>query len=200
MLLTADDVRNEKFALATLTRKGYDEGDVDDFLDRVVGAIESRDATIAGLQRNHAALAQELALVHQTSQAGTTAAPPPASPEPNAATDLLALAQKTALEHVAAARTEAAEIVADAEREARRTHADAQEEVRRSVKELENQRREIVVARRREQQELDEARAALRASGEQARTQLEAYLTGVLERVRLPRSSNEGGELKALSA
>ena len=121
-LLTADDVLNKKFQ-ATKFREGYDQDEVDDFLDLVVGTLRevqgenddlktklaAAERRIAELSRSGAAQAAPVVPVEVPEPApAPTPAPVVAAPvapapvvsapvrqsEPESATGMLALAQK----------------------------------------------------------------------------------------------------------
>ncbi|KGM09215.1 hypothetical protein N869_07585, partial [Cellulomonas bogoriensis 69B4 = DSM 16987] len=74
-LLTADDVLNKKFQ-ATKFREGYDQDEVDDFLDEVVNTLRAVTAENDDLKGKLSAAERRIA---ELSRAG--AAPQPA-PEP----------------------------------------------------------------------------------------------------------------------
>ena len=197
MPLTADDVRNKQFDPSRLVRRGYDESQVDNFLDEVVAALGERDARIDTLQLALTGGPDPTAATHPV-PAAAASEPAPAAPE--AATALLALAQRTAEEHVAAGDAAAAETVAKAEREATATLTAAQAEARRLIEEAEEQRQTILATVYSEQQQVAEATAGLRATAERAHNHLQAYLNGLLRQVQELPVGHQPPELTALSA
>ena len=109
MPLTSNDVRNKRFG-ARIARRGYAEEEVDDFLDEVVAALDERDATLGDLRDLLTAAERELATaqrdIEQRASERTHA-----STTPEAAAELLAIAQKAAAENVATAQAKAAELL-----------------------------------------------------------------------------------------
>lgn len=80
-LLTADDVLNKKFQ-ATKFREGYDQDEVDDFLDEVVNTLRETQAENDDLKGKLAAAERRIA---ELSRAGAQSAPAAApKPEPEA--------------------------------------------------------------------------------------------------------------------
>jgi DivIVA domain-containing protein len=77
-LLTADDVLNKKFQ-ATKFREGYDQDEVDDFLDEVVNTLRETQAENDDLKSKLAAAERRIA---ELSRAGAQAAPVAAAPAP----------------------------------------------------------------------------------------------------------------------
>lgn len=78
-LLTADDVLNKKFQ-ATKFREGYDQDEVDDFLDEVVNTLRETQNENEDLKAKLAAAERRIA---ELSRAGGQSAPAP-KPEPEA--------------------------------------------------------------------------------------------------------------------
>ena len=176
MQLNPVDVREVEFVLA---RRGYDEKQVDDFLDRVVEALEERDAALAA----------------------ATAAPPTAAQAPSGSVvDLFAMAQRTAEEHVAAAEAAAEELLTQARHEATQTVATAQREAARlraaahveQAAELEELSRERDLLERR----LTELQQLLGST----RAELETYLGRVFDAVRRADGDAPGPHAVQLSA
>jgi cell division initiation protein len=173
MSLTSDNVRTQEF---TRARRGYDESEVDDLLDEVVAALDERDAQIAELRTRISTADQELADARRAE--GPAAPTTSAQPGPDAVAGLLALASRTADEHIAAAQEEAQRVVADAEQ----------------------QRNQILGELQHEQQRIREARTELRATAEEARSHVESYLTGILAKVQEPLLPDPAAQLRALPA
>jgi DivIVA domain-containing protein len=90
-LLTADDVLNKKFQ-STKFREGYDQDEVDDFLDEVVGTLrelqgENDDlkTKLAAAERRIAELSRDGASVSPASAPAPVVAAPEPEPEPEPA-------------------------------------------------------------------------------------------------------------------
>ena len=91
-LLTADDVLNKKFQ-ATKFREGYDQDEVDDFLDEVVNTLravqtenEELQTKLAAAERRVAELSRAGASADVTDSVDTDTAPAPVAAAPVAAT------------------------------------------------------------------------------------------------------------------
>ena len=81
-LLTADDVLNKKFQ-ATKFREGYDQDEVDDFLDEVVNTLRAVSAENDDLKGKLAAAERRIAELSRSEGASGPAQPAPfAAPEP----------------------------------------------------------------------------------------------------------------------
>ncbi len=193
MPLTPEDVRNKQFTTVRL-REGYDEDEVDQFLDEV-------ESELTRLLRENDELRAKLAAATRAAAAagGPTPAPlpverkddlmpaPPGPPAPSGPSDgaarVLALAQQTADQAIAEARNEANKIVSESrakaeavEREARtRAEAlerDAQEKHRQAMGNLDQQR-----------QILERKVEDLRQFEREYRSRLRSYLEGQLRQL-----------------
>jgi len=84
-LLTADEVLNKKFQ-ATKFREGYDQDEVDDFLDEVVNTLRAVQGENDELKNKLAAAERRIAELSRTGGQNASAAPAkveaPAAPEP----------------------------------------------------------------------------------------------------------------------
>ncbi|MBT0995840.1 DivIVA domain-containing protein [Cellulomonas sp. DKR-3] len=81
-LLTADDVLNKKFQ-ATKFREGYDQDEVDDFLDEVVNTLRDLQGENEDLKTKLAAAERRIAELSRAGAQQSVAAPAPApKPEP----------------------------------------------------------------------------------------------------------------------
>jgi DivIVA domain-containing protein len=161
MPLNPEEVVNKRFS-ATKFRQGYDEEEVDEFLDEVVaelrrlnaentelrqklGACESRVAELTrqGAQSQAAAPAPKPA--PEPAPAPVTVAAPVAAPAatvsgPESAAGMLALAQKLHDEHVEAGKTERNKIISEAQAHAARLVHEAEQKQRETLGNLEQQR------------------------------------------------------------
>ena len=165
-LLTADDVLNKKFQ-ATKFREGYDQDEVDDFLDEVVNTLRETQSENEDLKSKLAAAERRIAeLSRQGAQAAQApkpeaekpapapvpaAAPAPApvatapvapqrQSEPESATGMLALAQKLHDDYVRSGQEEGDRIVNEAKGQAQRIVHEAEETSARTLSELEQER------------------------------------------------------------
>jgi DivIVA domain-containing protein len=194
MPLTPEDVANKQFT-STRLKPGYDETEVDEFLDEV-------EAELTRLYRENDELRGKLtAAQRQLAEAGESGtiqqvapapqpqpqpepapAPPPPAPVPapvvqapsgsnasETATGILALAQRTADEHVAEARTQADRIIGEARTRADQLKREADDKHRQMIGSLENER--VVLEREVEK---------LRTFEREYRSRLKSYLEGQL--------------------
>ncbi|HEU0132730.1 MAG TPA: DivIVA domain-containing protein [Mycobacteriales bacterium] len=154
MPLTPEDVRNRRFKTAF---RGYDEEEVDTFLDEV-------EVELSRLLSDNDGLRQRLETVQ--------AAPPP-QPVTSEAEEMLRrtllLAQRTADETVAGAQAEAERITGEARALAAQTVQAAEQQAAASIGDLERRR-----------QELEQHIEGLRAFEREYRTRLKAYLESQL--------------------
>lgn len=136
-MLTADDVLNKTFQSVKF-REGYDQVEVDEFLDEVVATIyalsvensELKEQLAAAEQRNAELTSGEpvvVAPVVEESVEEVVAQPAPVvdSSDPQAATAMLSLAQRLHDEYVSDGKEEGERIVLDARQEGQRIVAEA---------------------------------------------------------------------------
>jgi DivIVA domain-containing protein len=141
MPLTPEDVANKQFT-STRLKQGYDETEVDDFLDLV-------EAELTRLYRENDDLKAKLSATPRAEAAPAPAAAAPApAPAPGVspaeqATGILALAQETANAHVTEARSQADRIVGEARSRADQLNRDADEKHRQSLGTLEREREQL---------------------------------------------------------
>ena len=109
-MLSPADINDKQFATTRL-KEGYDQQDVDDFLDRVQADYARLDDYAKRLEADNAVLRRKLAA---SSSEAPTAALPVAAPPSAIAERLLAAAEVAAEEHKDAAKVEADEIVREA--------------------------------------------------------------------------------------
>jgi DivIVA domain-containing protein len=159
MPLTPDDVQNKRFTVVRFGKSGYDEEEVDSFLDEI-------EAEMRRL------LAESNSLRAAASAPADVAPAAPAAPaeEPNeTALRTLLLAQRTADDAIAQAHAESEQIINDARQRAAAVERDAQGEHAATSAELERQRAAV-----------EAAIAELRDFERDYRTRLRAYLEGEL--------------------
>ena len=177
MTLMPDEVRQQVFANS---RKGYDELEVDAFLDVVVTALEERDDDILRLRAQLEAKDDETGGAHSALAAAS-----------HSATQLLMVAQATADECIAAGKADAAEALRLARQEAQ----GILEAARSFASQTESRRREVLGSLMYEQQRLQESISEAIVSRDQVRADLENYLTGILSKI-----SERGGHVGSVRA
>ncbi len=163
-MLGPADIGNVRFA-TTRVKEGYDQTDVDNFLDRVRDALTSRDNEIERLTAENARLQRQNAEIRRnqidTQQLPALPAEQPVTPEPPEAqvSRLLALAQRTADELLAEANREAEEYKESALVAAAHTRSEAEREAENvraeATTEADEKRRRADAEAYRAQQELD---------------------------------------------
>jgi DivIVA domain-containing protein len=193
MPLTPEDVANKQFT-STRLKPGYDETEVDEFLDEVEAELtrlyrenDELRSKLTNAQRQLAegggdgGTAQQAAPPAPIPQPAPPPPPPPAPvPAPVAqaptgasvsetATGILALAQRTADEHVSEARTQADRIIGEARTRADQLKREADDKHRQMIGSLENER--VTLEREVEK---------LRTFEREYRTRLKSYLEGQL--------------------
>lgn len=197
-LLTADDVLNKKFQ-ATKFREGYDQDEVDDFLDEVVNTLRDLQGENEDLKTKLAAAERRIA---ELSRAGAQQAVPAPKPEPvpepvpapapvlaapvapvvapvvsapvrgtepESATGMLALAQKLHDDYVRSGQEESDRLIGEAKSQATRIVRDAEETSQRTLGQLEQERSLL-------ERKIDE----LRVFERDYRTRLKSYLENLL--------------------
>lgn len=187
MALTPDDVLNKRFQ-TTKFRDGYDQDEVDDFLDEVV--VEFRRLTDEN-QQLHDTLAQAQQRVEQLESEAANAspalsAPVPAEPqstqqplvaavspastdEADSATNLLQLARKLHEEHVREGIERRDALISEGEAKAEQL-----------VSEAEQQRKESLAAFEQEKSALEARIEELQSFERDYRTKLRSYIEGQL--------------------
>ena len=192
MALTPEDVVNKRFQ-STKFREGYDQDEVDDFLDEIVVELRrltqendelrqrlvAADARIAELQRGGGAPAGMQApaapVVAPPAPAPTPAfeapAAPAASPEASADTNnLLQLARRLHEEHVREGVAKKEQLIAEGEAEASRIVAEAASAQQGQLQALEQERASL-------QRSVDELRTFEREYRQQLRTYIQSQLS-----------------------
>ncbi|OJV79723.1 MAG: cell division protein DivIVA [Cellulomonas sp. 73-92] len=195
-LLTADDVLNKKFQ-STKFREGYDQDEVDDFLDEVVNSLrelqnENDDVKtkLAAAERRIAELSRDGATAAVAAPAPVAApepepapvvaapapapvfsapAPAPARNEPESATGMLALAQKLHDDYVRSGQEESDRLVNESRVRASQIVREAEETSQRTLMQLEQERSLL-------ERKIDE----LRVFERDYRTRLKSYLENLL--------------------
>jgi DivIVA domain-containing protein len=208
MPLTPEDVANKQFT-STRLKPGYDETEVDEFLDEVEAELtrlyrendELRNK-LAAAQRSvaEAGNAKTPATSQQVRAPGAAATPPPApaqvqratppaaaSNPSEAATGILALAQRTADEHVAEARSQAERIVAEARSRADHLQREMDDRHRQMMGSLETERSAL-------EHKVRELRTFEREYHERLKASLENQLRDLESRASAAPGEQPGGE------
>lgn len=207
-LLTADDVLNKKFQ-ATKFREGYDQDEVDDFLDEVVNTLrvvtgenEELKAKLAAAERRVAELsrgegeASRFAPAEQQAPAEPepvveeAPAAPAAAPAPVAAAAPAASSEpESATGMLALAQRLHDEYVRNGQEEGDRIVAEARTEGQRIVKEAEDQHNRTLTQLEQERSLLERKIDELRTFERDYRARIKSYLESLL-------TSVEGGSNK----
>lgn len=164
MPLTPEDVVNKRFQ-PTKFREGYDQDEVDDFLDEIVVELRrlnqenedlrqrllASESRIAELQRSGAGLVAEINATAESALAPAPVMPAPASAFPEATADpstldtnntnnLLQLARKLHEEHVREGLAKRDELIAEGHATAARVVREAEAQQRADMSRLEQER------------------------------------------------------------
>jgi len=208
MALTPEDVVNKRFQ-STKFREGYDQDEVDDFLDEIVVELRrltqendelrqrlvAADARIAELQRGASAapaMPAPAPMVAPPAPSFETAAPALAGPEGSADTNnLLQLARRLHEEHVREGQTKKDQLIAEGEAEAARIVAAAANAQQGQLQLLEQERVSL-------QRSVDELRVFEREYRQQLRTYIQGQLrelegTAQPAAMSVPASAPTGG-------
>ena len=189
-LLTADDVLNKKFQ-ATKFREGYEQDEVDEFLDEVVEAMRQLEAENAYLRAKLEAANRRVAELGEGAPAAApieepvveapapVAAPVVEAPvaavsgdNPAAASGMLELAQRLHDEHVANGKAEGDRIVGEARTTGEQIVREAEDQRNRTLAQLEKERSSL-------EHKIDE----LRRFESDYRSRLKSFLSGLLTTV-----------------
>ncbi len=192
-LLTADDVLNKKFQ-STKFREGYDQDEVDDFLDEVVNTLREVQGENDDLKTKLAAAERRIAELSREGAVAPVSAPVVAAPEPEpepepapaivapapvvaapvrnepeSATGMLALAQKLHDDYVRSGQEESDRLVNESRVRAAQIVREAEETSQRTLMQLEQERSLL-------ERKIDE----LRVFERDYRTRLKSYLENLL--------------------
>jgi len=185
MALSWEDVVNKQFQ-PTKFREGYDQTEVDDFLDEIVAEFKRLIALNEQLESENAELraggaAAAAAPAADTPEAAATpssveepaAAPEAADAAATSAAGVLAMAQRLHDEHVAAGEQRSTELVAEAEATAARLVSDAEEQKARTLEALAEEKAGL-------EGEVEQ----LRSFETDYRSRLTSYIEGQLREIR----------------
>lgn len=185
MALSWEDVVNKQFQ-PTKFREGYDQTEVDDFLDEIVAEFKRLIALNEQLESENAELraggaAPAAGPAADTPEAAATpssveepaAAPEAADAAATSAAGVLAMAQRLHDEHVAAGEQRSTELVAEAEATAARLVSDAEEQKARTLEALAEEKAGL-------EGEVEQ----LRSFETDYRSRLTSYIEGQLREIR----------------
>lgn len=195
MALSPEDVKNRQFGTTRSFGSGYLESEVDDFLDEVYEEFTRLTRENEQLRSQLAAAQGGQGVPQQAGPQGRPPASPPApvsapapapaetatTPPAQAAAGILALAQRTADEHMSEARGEAERIVGEARHRA--------EEM---ARELADQRETTIGTLEEERSSLERTIEDLRAFEREYRSRLKAYLEAQLGELSGRRAEEPG--------
>lgn len=195
-MLTADDVLNKKFQ-ATKFREGYDQDEVDDFLDDIVNTLRAvqgendeltaklatAESRIADLSRAGASKGSAEPVKPPEPEPTPVVAPAPVvaavvvppvavtarTSEPESATGMLALAQKLHDDYVRSGQEEGDRIITEAKTQGSRIVREAEQTSHQTLTQLEKERSLL-------ERKIDE----LRVFERDYRTRLKSYLENLL--------------------
>src|SRR3954452_16345168 len=176
MPLTPEDVQNKRFTTVRF-KEGYDEEEVDAFLDEVEAELRRLLGENEQLRRAPKPAAPAPAPAPTPAPAPAAPAVPEEQPQ-EAALRTLLLAQRTADEAIAEAKAEAEQIVSSARMKASAMEAEAQQQRAAAVADLQRQRTA-----------LESQIEALRGFEREYRTRLKAYLEGQLRELESQQSA-----------
>lgn len=203
MALTPEDVVNKRFQ-PTKFREGYDQDEVDDFLDEVV--VELRRLTAENDElRQRLQAAESAPKLEKTEQPEPAAAPEPeptpapAAPEPapvaaaapaastvpadedtEGTTNLLTLARRLHEEHVREGIEKRDALIAEGTAQAARLVSEAEAKQRQIIADTENTNRQRVAVLEQEQRQLEGKIDELRTFERDYRAQLKSYIQSQL--------------------
>lgn len=213
MPLTPEDVRNKQFTTVRL-REGYDEDEVDAFLDevetelrRLIRENDELRAKLAAATRAASAApaasttAPQPVVAKEPEPAPEPPKPAPAPPPPpvveqtsssDSAARVLALAQQTADQAIAEARTEANKIVGDARQRAEAIEREARSKADALERDAQDKHRSIIGVLETQRTALETQLDQLRQFEREYRSRLKSFLEGQLRQLE---NSAEGENL-----
>src|SRR5580693_2998599 len=203
MPLTPADVRNKQFSTTRL-RPGYDEEEVDAFLDEVEAELDRliqeneelraklaevlRGGKVPALNAPHAEAPADLMPVEPPRHEPEPVRPPepvmmptrPAEDNMDTAARVLALAQQTADQAIADARREADETLTKARRQSEQITSDARARAESLERDAQERHRQAMGSLVQSREELERRVDDLRAFEREYRSRLKAYMEGQL--------------------
>ena len=168
MALSPEDILAKRFQV-TKFREGYDQDEVDDYLDEIVVELrkilsENQDLKTQG--------SPESAVEVEDFPVAVNPPAPMADEDTDASKSIIELAQKLHADHVQEGRVKREQIIRDAQREAARIVRDAEAQAREVLNQLELDRRSV-----------EEAVEDLKRFEGEYRAKLRDYIQGQLEQI-----------------
>ena len=202
MALTPEDVVNKRFQ-PTKFREGYDQDEVDDFLDEVVGELRRLTSENEQLSQKLSACERRVTELGRSGSTGSLPVPVQdrapqvverpqpvvAAAPPEAATGMLALAQKLHDDFVRSGEEQRDKILSEAKDHATRLVREAEEAQRQTLGSLEQERSLL-------ERKIDE----LRAFERDYRNRMKSYLESQLRDLDARGASLPGGARPAPAA
>ncbi len=168
MALSPEDILAKRFQV-TKFREGYDQDEVDDYLDEVVVELRKILAENEEL-KTRSALPQEAGIAVEPFP--TAVDPQPTGDGADASRSIIELAQKLHADHVQEGRVKREQIVREAQKQAARILRDAEAQARETLNQLELDRRTV-----------EESIEDLKRFEAEYRAKLRDYIQGQLESI-----------------
>jgi DivIVA domain-containing protein len=211
MALTPEDVVNKRFQ-PTKFREGYDQDEVDDFLDEIVAELrrlnqeneelrqrlESADAAPSLVKKDEPAPTPEPAPVAAAPEPAPVAAAAPSTTvnpdeDTEGTTNLLTLARRLHEEHVREGVEKRDALIAEGQAQAARLVSEAEAKQRQVLADTENQNRQRVAVLEQERTQLEGKIDELRTFERDYRAQLKSYIQSQLAELDSPAGSEQSG-------
>jgi DivIVA domain-containing protein len=168
MALSPEDILAKRFQV-TKFREGYDQDEVDDYLDEVV--VELRKILAENEEyKTRASLPQDSAIAVEPFP--TAVDPQPTGEGADASRSIIELAQKLHADHVQEGRVKREQIIREAQKQAARILRDAEAQARETLNQLELDRRTV-----------EESIEDLKRFEAEYRAKLRDYIQGQLESI-----------------
>ena len=173
--ITAQDVEKVKFSKPPIGKRGYNEDEVDAFLDAVQESLGDYEGALHDLDEELQDVRRIMRDQSEPIQMPLPPAPPPPAVEPPSAqaARILELAENTAQQLTDESEATAARVVRDAEAKAAQTLSEAR-----------NEAAKITDEARRASEVLDHKIAELRDFEKNYRARLDSYMSAQLEALR----------------
>jgi DivIVA domain-containing protein len=142
MALTPEDILAKRFQI-TKFREGYDQDEVDDYLDEVVVELRKIIAENEELKTRSVAGVEGEAADMPAFPVAVDPVPAPAAEDTDASRSIIELAQKLHADHVHEGKVKREQLIRDAQREAARLVRDAEAQAREILNQMELDRRSI---------------------------------------------------------
>ena len=186
-LLTEQDVINQRFKETQSGMEGYDQDEVDDFLDLVAETIGQLTKDKGDAEAQLQAAQARVTELENAAPAPVAPAPVPAVASANDdaanATGMLALAQRLHDEYVSNGKAESERMISEAESERNRIVGETNAERDRIVRETEDNKNAILAKLEEDKSVLERKIAELRDFERDYRGRLKSYLESLLSNV-----------------